>query len=68
MDGYLELLGLLDELCNLLLGLLGPDLGVLGGLLAGVRPVHGVVLLHLHGLHLPLDGVHCAADPWVRPG
>ncbi len=35
-------------------------LGVLGGLLTGVRAVHGIVLLHLHRLHLLLDGVHAA--------
>lgn len=40
--------------------LLGAEVGVLGLLLAGVRPVHGVVLLELHGLHLLLDGVHLA--------
>ena len=33
-------------------------LGILGRLLAGVWAVHGIVLLHLHGLHLLLDGVH----------
>ena len=37
---------------------LGPEVGVLGLLLAGVGPVHGIVLLKLHGLHLLLDGVH----------
>ncbi len=37
---------------------LGPEVGVLGLLLAGVRPVHGIVLLQLHGLHLLLDRVH----------
>merc|ERR1711936_817267 len=52
----LELLGLLDELVDLLLGLLGADLGRSGSLLAGIAPVHGVVLLHLHGLHLLFDG------------
>merc|ERR1719378_355853 len=40
------------------LGLLGPEVGVLGLLLAGVGPVHGIVLLKLHGLHLLLDGIH----------
>merc|ERR1740128_478555 len=54
----LQLLGLLDQLGHLLLGLLGADLGVLGGLLAGVGAVHRIVLLHLHGLHLLLDRVH----------
>ena len=38
---------------------LGPEVGVLGLLLASVGPVHGVVLLKLHRLHLLLDGVHC---------
>ena len=37
---------------------LRPEVGVLGLLLAGVGPVHGIVLLKLHRLHLLLDGVH----------
>merc|ERR1712032_1020390 len=35
---------------------------ILGRLLTDVRPVHGVVLLHLHGLHLLLDSVHDASE------
>merc|ERR1740128_30561 len=58
VQGNLQLLGLLDQLGHLLLGLFGADLGVLGGLLAGVGAVHRIVLLHLHGLHLLLDRVH----------
>ena len=38
---------------------LSAKVGVFGLLFAGVRPIHGVVLLELHGLHLLLDGVHC---------
>ena len=34
------------------------NLCVLACLLADIGPVHGVVLLHLHGLHLLLDRVH----------
>ena len=37
-------------------------LGRLAGLLTGVSSVHGVVLLHLHGLHLLLDGLHVKAS------
>ena len=33
-------------------------LSIFGGLFADIGPVHGIVLLHLHGLHLLLDGVH----------
>merc|ERR1712027_146219 len=54
----LQLLSLLDKLSHLLLSLGRPDLGVLGGLLTDIGPVHGIVLLHLHGLHLLLDGIH----------
>merc|ERR1712013_437161 len=41
---------------------------LLGLVLAGVGPVHGVVLLELHGLHLLLDGVHCGALVGVESG
>ena len=34
------------------------DPGSLALLLADIDPVAGVVLLHLHGLHLLLDGFH----------
>merc|ERR1719507_2853843 len=57
----LELLRLFDEICHLLLGLGSSHLCILGCLLTDVRPVHGVVLLHLHGLHLLLDSVHAAS-------
>merc|ERR1711913_175106 len=56
---HLQLLRLLDELGHLLLSLGCSHFSVLGCLLTGIGPVHGVVLLHLHGLHLLLDGVHC---------
>ena len=35
-----------------------PEVGRLALLLADVHPVAGVVLLHLHALHLLLDGFH----------
>ena len=54
----LQLPRLVEQLRHLVLGLLGAHLGLLGALLASVRPVHGVVLLDLHGLHLLLDGLH----------
>ena len=44
------------------------EVSILGLLLAGVGPVHGVVLLELHGLHLLLDGVHCGAVVGVESG
>ena len=47
---------------------LGPEVGVLGLLLAGVGAVHGVVLLQLHRLHLLLDGVHCGVCVIERRG
>ena len=40
-------------------------LGGLAGLFALVTPVAGVVLLHLHGLHLLLDGVHGCNSDWI---
>merc|ERR1711913_101886 len=55
---HLQLLSFFDKLSNLLLSLGCPHFSVLGCLLAGIGPVHGVVLLHLHGLHLLLDSVH----------
>merc|ERR1711971_685637 len=54
----LQLLSLLDKVSHFLLSLGCPHLGILGGLLTDIRPVHGIVLLHLHGLHLLLDGIH----------
>ena len=39
-------------------------LGIFGCLLADIGPVHGIVLLHLHRLHLLLDCVHGRA---VKP-
>merc|ERR1712032_98592 len=54
----LKLLSLLDKVSHLLLSLGCSDLGVLCSLLTDIGPVHGIVLLHLHGLHLLLDGVH----------
>merc|ERR1719348_1383977 len=54
----LQLPSLGHQLGHLLLGLVSPHLGHLAGLLAGVTPVTGIVFLHLHGLHLLLDGVH----------
>merc|ERR1712226_1136010 len=56
---HLQLLGFLNKISDLLLSLGCPDFSILGCLLTGIGPVHGVVLLHLHGLHLLLDGVHC---------
>merc|ERR1712013_883913 len=64
----LELLHLLMELPNLLLSPFCSEVSILGLLLAGVGPVHGVVLLELHGLHLLLDGVHCGALVGVESG
>ena len=40
---------------------LGSKVGILCLLLTGISPVHGIVLLKLHGLHLLLDGVHCCS-------
>ena len=57
-DDDLQLLGLLDQLSHFLLSLGRPDLGVLGSLLTDIGPVHGIVFLHLHGLHLLLYCVH----------
>ena len=57
-SSFLSIISTLKD-TDLLLCLGGPDLGLLGLLLAHIGPVHGVVLLHLHGLHLLLDGVHC---------
>ena len=37
---------------------LSPEVGILCLLLTGICPVHGIVLLKLHSLHLLLDGVH----------
>lgn len=37
---------------------LGAEVGVLCLLFAGIGPVHGIVLLKLHSLHLLLDRVH----------
>lgn len=54
----LQLLGQLHQLPQLLLRPAGPAPRVLCRLLEHVGAVHGLVLLRLHGLHLPLDGVH----------
>merc|ERR1712226_1676600 len=54
----LKLPGLGHQLVNLVLALGGTDPGSLAGLLADIDPVTGVVLLHLHRLHLLLDGLH----------
>merc|ERR1712029_394810 len=54
----LKLLRFLDQVSNFLFSLSCSDLGILGSLFTGIRPVHGIVLLHLHGLHLLLDGIH----------
>merc|ERR1712241_515232 len=54
----LQLPGLGHKLGNFILGLLRPQLSNLAGLLHLVGAVAGIVLLHLHGLHLLLDGVH----------
>jgi len=35
------------------------DVGILGLLFTSISPVHGIVFLKLHGLHLLLDGIHC---------
>ena len=40
---YLELLSLLDKVSNFLLCFLSTDLGILGGLLAGIRSKQGLV-------------------------
>merc|ERR1712241_615672 len=52
----LQLPRLSGQLSNLILGLLRSDLGLLALLLHLVGAVAGIVLLHLHGLHLLLDG------------
>merc|ERR1719234_342225 len=48
-----------QQLLHLVLALLGADPGRLHLLLADVRLVASVVLLHLHRLHLLLDRLHC---------
>merc|ERR1719195_678651 len=60
----LQLPRLGSQLSNFILGLLGPDLGLLALLLDLVSAVAGIVLLLLHGLHLLLDGVHLDAVVW----
>merc|ERR1719319_2087152 len=50
-----------QELLDLVLTLLGADPGRLHLLLTDIRLVAGIVLLHLHGLHLLLDGLHLEA-------
>merc|ERR1712241_1376345 len=60
----LQLPRLSGKLSNLILGLLRSDLGLLALLLDLVSAVAGIVLLHLHGLHLLLDGVHLDAVVW----
>merc|ERR1712061_333862 len=57
----LQLSCLGGQLGNFVLGLLGPDLGLLALLLHLVGAVARIVLLHLHGLHLLLDCVHLDA-------
>merc|ERR1719244_178267 len=57
----LQLSGLSSKFCNLILSFFSPHLGYFAGLLANITPVTGIVLLHLHGLHLLLDCVHCEA-------
>ena len=42
-SAYLELLSLLDKVSNFLLCFLSTDLGILGGLLAGIRSKQGLV-------------------------
>merc|ERR1719410_1550849 len=54
----LKLLRLFDKISNFFLSLGSSDLGILGSLFTGIRPVHGIILLHLHCLHLLLDGIH----------
>merc|ERR1719391_710376 len=57
----LELASLGHQLVHLIFSLGGSQLGSLALLLADVHSVAGVVLLHLHSLHLLLDGLH--SDP-----
>ena len=42
-----------------------PDRLWVYNLLAGVTAVHQVVLLHLHGLHFLLDGLHGGSGSWL---
>merc|ERR1719391_1971648 len=62
----LELASLGHQLVHLIFSLGGPQLGSLALLLANIHSVASVVLLHLHSLHLLLDGLH--GDPVVRGG
>merc|ERR1719275_303842 len=62
----LELPGLDQQLLHLVLALLGADPGRLHLLLADVRLVAGVVLLHLHRLHLLLDCLHLEEQKFWR--
>merc|ERR1719244_2372480 len=59
----LQLSGLGSQLGHFILSLGCSKLGSLGGLLALVGSVTGVVLLDLHGLHLLLDCVHRCCLP-----
>merc|ERR1719357_947527 len=54
----LQLPRLRHQLVHLVLGLGRPQLGSFALLLANVHAVAGVVLLHLHSLHLLFDGFH----------
>merc|ERR1719391_397937 len=54
----LKLASLGHQLVHLIFSLGGSQLGSLVLLLANIHSVAGVVLLHLHSLHLLLDGLH----------
>merc|ERR1719318_111141 len=54
----LKLSSLRYKLSNLILGLVCSDLCHLASLLTDITSVTGIILLHLHSLHLLLDGIH----------
>merc|ERR1712180_315927 len=58
----LQLSGLGCQLVHLILTFGSSEPGSLAGLLASIHPITGVVLLHLHGLHLLLDSFHLGED------
>merc|ERR1719510_1619732 len=61
----LKCLGFVLQLINFFLGFFPPQFGISAALLTGVTAVHQVVLLHLHGLHFLLDGLHGGPGSWL---
>merc|ERR1712111_12697 len=57
----LQLSGLGCKFCNLILSFCGSYFGNFASLFANITSVTGIVLLHLHGLHLLFDCIHLDA-------